>query len=154
MGFPLSIVGSETYEDHRRASSALAAIGADLRARPFVSVSEMPDRLIYRARPLARSWSWTGVTDGGEFWLDAHPLGRVCLRYVIRTRGLLAAGVIGAILVMTVIQEPFTTRAVLGAVATIALTGVNYLVAEAGLHGSVQRSRQAAAQLGSAAGAT
>jgi hypothetical protein len=154
MGFPLSIVGCETYQDHSRASAALAAIAADLRARPFVSVSDMPDRLIYRARPLARSWSWTGATDGGEFWLEFDRLGRVCLRYDIRTRGLLAAGLIGAVLLMVVTQEPFKIRVIIGALAIIGLTGVNYLLANAGLHGSLQRSRQAAAQLGSGAAAT
>lgn len=143
MGFPLSIVGCETYEDRSRASAALGAIAADLRARRFVSLSQRPDRLTYSARPV-RSWTWTGVTDGGEFWLESDPLGRVCLRYNIRTRGLLAAGLIGAVLLMVVTQEPLTTRVVVGALAIIALTGVNYLLAKVGLFSSLQRGRQAA----------
>jgi hypothetical protein len=154
MGFPLSIVGCETYEDHSRAGAALTAIAADLRVRPFVSVSEMPGRLTYLARPLGRSWKWTGLTDGGEFWLETDRLGRVCLRYDIRTRGLLGAGLIGAVLLMVVTREPFRTRVVVGAVAIIGLTGVNYLLAKAGLVGLVQRSRQAAAQVGSVPGAS
>ena len=143
MGFPLSYTGVEMYPDGASARAALAALVADLRARPRVRVHAGPDEATYRARPLGRSWSWTAATDAGAFRLQPTLSGTTQMRYTVRTRGLFLAGLLAAALAVILIPEPLGWRLGYGALGFCVLTGGNYLLAVVGLRIALDRARRA-----------